>query len=1036
MAELPAGTVTFLFTDIEESTRLLKQLRERYEEALAEHDRILRTVIAEAGGHVVDTQGDAFFAAFPRARAAIAAAVAAQRALAGATWPEGVAVKVRMGIHTGEPAVGSDRYVGIGVHRASRICSAAHGGQVLLSGATREIVEDELPSDSELRDLGEHRLKDIDRPEHLFQLVATGLESDFPPPRLGGDGAAAVELAEAVVARRGLHSRRRAAALAGVAVASAVALALVLLVAGRGSHAAGVAANSVAFLGANGGGLRNQVSVDEQPSAVAFGEGAVWSANSASGTVSRIDPVSRTVRDTIPVGSSPSGIAVGGGGVWVANHDDNTVSWISPQSNTEVRRIPVGAGPTAVAYGAGSVWVANSDDRTMSRIDPRSGAVVKVVHTDAIGRGIAVGGGVVWVTDEATRSVLQVEPATNLVVGHVNVGTGPTGVAYGGGSVWVANALDGTVSQVDPSTLTVRSTIPVEGGPAGIAFGDGSVWVIAEFGERIDRIDPVQARVADSTTVGNRPAGVAAGDGGVWIAVQESGAGHRGSRLVVVSGRLGTIDPSLQNFTTTSDIFKVVYDGLTGGRRVGGAGGTQLVPDLAAALPLPTDGGKSYTFQLRPGIRYSDGTRLRAMDFRRALERGFELASPSVGPDYFGGLVGASSCVPHRPCNLERGIVVQGSDTVTFRLQAPDPRFLLNLQGVYPIPPGTPARDIGTKPVPATGAYAIESYAPGKLLTLTRNRYFHVWSEAARPDGYPDEIVWRILPDPASAAGEVLKGKADLLYGGFTRGAQAQKLKDLYPQRLRVRPQNATVFVHLNVRRPPFDDVRVRRALNYAVDRKYVAGLRGRVLAQLTCQLVPPSVPGYAPYCPYTIYPTPDGEWKAPDVARARALIRASGTRGQSVVVWTGAFFTEEARYLVGLLGRLGYHARLHYVANSAGYFHQLLAHPEIQASFLGWFGTQLAADMFAALRCGNEVNLAYFCDHRIDAQVARLTRRQSADPAAAAKLAARIDRELVLAAPWVPLFTPRIADFTSARVGNFQWNAWSQVLLEQLWVR
>jgi peptide/nickel transport system substrate-binding protein len=518
--------------------------------------------------------------------------------------------------------------------------------------------------------------------------------------------------------------------------------------------------------------------------------------------------------------------------------------------------------------------------------------------------------------------------------------------------------------------------------------------------------------------------------------VQESGAGHRGGRLVVVSSVLGTIDPSLANFTTTDNIFKVVYDALTAGRRVGGAGGTQLVPDLAVALPRPTDGGKSYTFHLQPGIRYSDGTRLRAMDFRRALERGFELGSANAGPDFFGGLVGASSCVPHRPCSLDRGIVVEGPDTVTFRLQAPDPRFLLNLQGVYPIPPGTPARDVGTKPVPATGAYAIESYAPGKLLTLTRNRYFHVWSAGARPDGYPDEIVWRILPDPASAAGEVLRGKADLLYAGFTRRAQAQKLKDLYPQQVRVRPQNATVFVHLNVRRPPFDDIRVRRALNYAVDRKYVAGLRGSVLAQLTCQLVPPSVPGYAPYCPYTIDSAPDGEWKAPDLARARALIRESGTRGQSVVVWTGPFFTEEARYLVGLLGRLGYHARLHYVPDGPRYFPQLLAHPEIQASFLGWFGTQLAADMFAQLRCGNEVNLAYFCDHRIDAQVARLTRQQSADPAAAAKLAARIDRELVLAAPWVPLFTPRIADFTSARVGNFQWNAWSQVLLEQLWVR
>ena len=137
MAELPAGTVTFLFTDIEGSTGLLKRLRDRYGDVLAEHERILRDVIEGEGGQVVDTQGDAIFAAFPRATAAAAAAVAAQRALAAEPWPDGEAVRVRMGLHSGEPAVGRDRYVGIGVHRAARISAAAHGGQVLMSGATR-----------------------------------------------------------------------------------------------------------------------------------------------------------------------------------------------------------------------------------------------------------------------------------------------------------------------------------------------------------------------------------------------------------------------------------------------------------------------------------------------------------------------------------------------------------------------------------------------------------------------------------------------------------------------------------------------------------------------------------------------------------------------------------------------------------------------------------------------------------------------------------------------------------------------------------
>jgi class 3 adenylate cyclase len=187
---LPSGTITFLFTDIEGSTRLLKQLGDRYADVLAAHHRSLGETFAKHGGEVVDTQGDAFFVAFPRARDAVEAAVAAQRALAAQRWPDAVELRVRMGIHTGEPVVGADRYVGLGVHRAARISSIGHGGQVLLSNATRALVEDELPADVGLRDLGEHRLKDLDRPERVFQLVIEGLPHQFPPLKTEVDAAA------------------------------------------------------------------------------------------------------------------------------------------------------------------------------------------------------------------------------------------------------------------------------------------------------------------------------------------------------------------------------------------------------------------------------------------------------------------------------------------------------------------------------------------------------------------------------------------------------------------------------------------------------------------------------------------------------------------------------------------------------------------------------------------------------------------------------------------------------------------------------
>src|ERR671924_127163 len=141
---LPTGTVSLLCTDIEGSTRLLRILGERYTDALADHRRLLRTAFAEHRGCEVDTQGDAFFYAFPRAHDAVAGAVAAQRALAEHAWPEGIALRVRIGIHTGEPTATGEGYVGIDVHRGARVVSAGHGGQVLLTQSTRDLLPEEL----------------------------------------------------------------------------------------------------------------------------------------------------------------------------------------------------------------------------------------------------------------------------------------------------------------------------------------------------------------------------------------------------------------------------------------------------------------------------------------------------------------------------------------------------------------------------------------------------------------------------------------------------------------------------------------------------------------------------------------------------------------------------------------------------------------------------------------------------------------------------------------------------------------------------
>src|SRR5215470_15908010 len=181
MRELPRGTVTLLFTDMEGSTRLLQQLGERYADLLEEYRHLLRAALGRWNGREVDTQGDAFFVAFARATDAISGAVAAQRALASHVWPDGVAVRVRMGLHTGEPTLSSEGYTGVDVHHAARIMSAGHGGQVLLSQTTRDLVEHDLPPGVSLQGLGAYRLKDLQQKSHLSQLVIADLPAAFPP---------------------------------------------------------------------------------------------------------------------------------------------------------------------------------------------------------------------------------------------------------------------------------------------------------------------------------------------------------------------------------------------------------------------------------------------------------------------------------------------------------------------------------------------------------------------------------------------------------------------------------------------------------------------------------------------------------------------------------------------------------------------------------------------------------------------------------------------------------------------------------------
>jgi YVTN family beta-propeller protein len=831
-----------------------------------------------------------------------------------------------------------------------------------------------------------------------------------------------------------------------IAIGAAVLLTAVVAVAGielardDGPGLAAASPNAVAAIDVGSNRLVADVPVGNGPTSVAVGEGSVWVTNAHDRSISRVDPRTGTVVQRIDVGGDPGGIAVGAGAVWVANSLDATVSRVDPPTNRVVQEIPVGVTPTAVAVVAGAVWVTSAEERSVRKIDVVRGRVVDRIPTDALGRGIAVGRGSVWVTDGSSRSVVRIDARRGSDLGRVSVGNGPAGIAFGDGSVWVANSLDGTVSRIDPERDVVTATIPVGTGPDSVAVGSEGVWVSGEFSEEIVRIDPAENVVVERVPVANRPKGVAISGNRVWFAVQASGVGHRGGRLVVGARGLieGSIDPSYMSWAGTTSSLSAAYDGLVGYARRGGSEGTQIVPNLAASLPVITAGETRYEFRLRPGIRYSDGTLVRASDFRRAFERAFGTAL--LGREV--PLEGAEACT-RGSCDLSRGVRTNdASRTIVFRLRRPDSEFLRTLTIVAPIPRGTPDRDTGMRPVPSTGPYMIESYVAGRALTLVRNPHFRVRSSVARPDGFPDEIEFRV-GGPRTGVPAVERGQVDVAAFPLDREDIQEELdafRARYPSRFYVHAEQATVLLFLNTISAPFDDVRVRRAVNYAVDRAAISGsYGGPTYAPPTCQLRPPGTIGFRRYCPYTAAPSRTGEWRAPDLRRARRLVAASGTQGMKVTVWTyPGFWESAAEGSVRALEQLGYRASIRRADDLDAYIAKVTDEKTrgVQAGMIGWYGVpRTASSLLELLRCVPP-DLSFFCDERIDTRIERALEIQATDPDAATALWTGIERDIVDLAPWVPLFTPSHAHLVSKRVGNYQFNPESRLLFDQLWVR
>jgi YVTN family beta-propeller protein len=842
--------------------------------------------------------------------------------------------------------------------------------------------------------------------------------------------------------------RGRRLLVIGSALAVAAAACIVAVARPWAGEPAGLPANSVGLIGPAGERVGGAVSVGS-PAGLAYGDGSLWAVDSGNGTLARIDPATHVVVAQIPVGSAPSAVAITGPDAWVTNSGDGTVSRVSTVTNRAVDTIPVGNLPVAIASGSGgAVWVANEGDGTVDRIDPVTGDVTKRgIQVGARPGGIAAGAGAVWVANGEDGTVQRIDAATGQAGGPVPVGAGPGGIAVTAGAVWVANSLDQTVSRLDPASGTVTATIGVGDGPGGIVAAGEGVWVSDEFDATLRRIDPHSARVVRTVHLGSSPRGMVVAGSGVWVAVRPfAAASHRGGTLTFVSDSPPVADPTLAYDPANTPVLATVYDSLTAVRRSGGAAGLTLVPDLATRLPRPADGGRTYTFTLRQGIRYSSGALVRASDIRRGIQRQL-LIGPAAG--YYDGILGAPACQQHpKRCDLSAGILTDdAAGTVTFRLGRADPDFLykLALPLVAPAPPGAPDHAISRAPfLPSTGPYIISQVKPGKSMTLVRNPYFRQWSYAAQPAGYPSVIRYERMADLRRQKSAVIADRADL---ALLLPGDYQSLAVRYPARVHFGLGLGTGYVSLNTRLPPFTSIKARQAVNYAIDRARIIQLADAapVQAAATCQMLPPDFPGYRPYCPYTAG-AGDGAWHSPDMAKARRLVRESGTTNVPVTVWSFDSFPAKAAgsYLVGLLDDLGYRASLHAVPNDRFWTDVYDPRLKIQVSFGGGWGADFPSPstFFGPLLSCQSAdepvtnNWARFCDPHVDALVSQAQAAQLTDPAAARRLWAQADRIVTDQAPYVPIDNGGMAGFVSSRAGNYQASPVYGPLLDQMWVR
>jgi peptide/nickel transport system substrate-binding protein len=453
-----------------------------------------------------------------------------------------------------------------------------------------------------------------------------------------------------------------------------------------------------------------------------------------------------------------------------------------------------------------------------------------------------------------------------------------------------------------------------------------------------------------------------------------------------------------------------VYLPLLGYKHVNGPDGATIVPYLAQAMPTVTNGGKTYTLTLRKGLKYSNGTPIKASDFKTSIERDYQVDSPGVG--FFGGIVGAANYGTTKKGDISGIKTNDATGKITITLTAPqgDFEYIMATTFTALVPPGSPNKDQSTTPLPASGPYMIQSYKPNKQAIVVRNPNFNASAFGGNiPAGNPDKMTIDIIGDPGVALTRTLNGQDDYDFQQPPVDRLAE-IQSKYASQIKVYTPANTFYFFMNNRTPPFNNVQVRKAVNFAINRQALVRIQGG-LAAPTENILPPTYPQYGKtnFYPYNL-------------AKAKQMIKAAGASGAKVTVWTDDNETRRApeagQYLNGVLNSIGLSSTLKTI-NAAVYWTTVGNQAtKAQIGFADWFQDYPhPLDWIDVLLNGTRItethnnNYANFDEASINAQIAKLKAQPTLTSSVNGQWKALANKIMGTYAPWAPYLNVQYID-------------------------